>query len=67
MTGTSQMMDKIFQSTLPRGSDNLMTLYYVEQLFQSTLPRGSDADPPYMLSTRHDFNPRYREVATLPE
>ena len=35
--------DFIFQSTLPRGSDNVSPIFYTSIiLFQSTLPRGSD-------------------------
>ena len=55
-----------FQSTLPRGSDNrTFEEVYEELIFQSTLPRGSDYFRFEGFLYQMDFNPRYREVATI--
>ena len=43
--GVYRISSVIFQSTLPRGSDNLhLSRRYFRFLFQSTLPRGSDTE-----------------------
>ena len=52
------MLEDLFQSTLPEGSD-LMPLSHLTdiQKFQSTLPEGSDSHLSCFHNVRHYFNP----------
>ena len=58
-------LTKIFQSTLPRGSDGISVSTRMSSLiFQSTLPRGSDAFLPRRFWPHYHFNPRSLAGAT---
>ena len=55
----------LFQSTLPRGSDDLSTISKRRYtIFQSTLPRGSDGLWSKIRGDVFDFNPRSLAGAT---
>ena len=60
-------LEKIFQSTLPHGSDHLLFLANRPYLiFQSTLPHGSDSLRRVRAQRMAYFNPRSLTGATLP-
>ena len=56
-----------FQSTLPRGSDRIMSTLFLRFFeFQSTLPRGSDVFIMFSSLYSKNFNPRSLAGATSP-
>ena len=58
-------MKLVFQSTLPRGSDEgLNVMYLGKKVFQSTLPRGSDKQWCGYRQHQQNFNPRSLAGAT---
>ena len=66
MGATPQMQQRLFQSTLPRGSDGALSNSASRHaIFQSTLPRGSDQVTLRTSIVRANFNPRSLTGATV--
>ena len=62
MKNMESLIDKVFQSTLPRRERLSFLVFLLHQkLFQSTLPRRERQDREKMIHVCDNFNPRSRE------